>query len=309
MFNFPQDIFVMDSLLIVHDSDGMDKAFDIFHKLTGNHILDFGLRGRGPGETLDVSSVNLMNDTLYVYDANLKKLVLYDIRGILAGKNSRSEISTKNAAPNMILQAVPTGNGEMILCGNDNRMRFGLWNMSLNEIKTTINDYPPYTEDKETDCSISCYSASIGFCPSENKLVSATYIGATMEIYNISYYGFDKTFSGYYYRPVYEYARGAIPRWVIPGQDTIIGFQDLCLTNSAIYGLIWGIESPSEDNLQKLIKFDYNGTPLCRYELPDILESMTVDEDGNIYGMAMNENMEFNIRKYCYLLGDDNLSN
>lgn len=299
MFNFPRDIFVMDSLLIVHDSDGMEAAFHVFSKYTGEHVLDFGLRGRGPGETLNVSSVNLLGDTLYVYDANLRKVILYNIPEILAGKSSWKEINVSRDVPYMILQVVPIGNEKMILCGNNDKMRFGIWDTSSDEAEAKVCEYPPYSKDKEANSAISNYSASVKFNEFESKLVSATYIGATMEIYDVSSSGIVRTFSEYYYRPEYEYARGAVPRWVIPGEDSVIGFQDICLTDSGIYGLIWGVRSSAmEASVPELIKFAYNGMPMCRYLIPDILESVVVDENGDIYGMALNGNMESNIKKY-----------
>ena len=300
MFNFPQDIFIIDSLLIIHDSDGgAETAFHVFRKHGGEHIMDFGFRGRGPGETLNISSVNLQNDTLYVYDANLRKLVMYDIGKAFKGEQCWTEVPVA-MTPNMVLQAVPAGENTVILCGNDGQMRFGLWDMASSDgITVTENNYPVYSEDIEADFAVANYSASVRYSETERKLVAATYIGAVMEIYDINLSGINRLFTGYYYRPVYEYAKGAVPRWVVPSEKTVIGFQDLYLTSSGIYGLIWGVKSPSINGpVPGLIMFDYNGTAICRYELPDILESVAVDENGDIYGMALNHDMEFNIKKY-----------
>ena len=307
MFNYPQDILVMDSLLIVQDSDGMKTAFHVFDKTTGRHLTDFGFRGRGPGETFNISSANLYDGTLYVYDATLRKLVLYDIHEALAGNRCWTEVPIDDVAPNMVLQVVPAGDGRLILCGNDGRMRFGLWRMSSDEMEAMVNEYPPYSEDEEADFAISCYSASVKFSETENKLVSGTYIGAVMEIYDVTPNGIRKTFSGYYHRPRFEYAHGAVPRWVVPGKDTVIGFQDISLTASGIYGLIWGVRTLSPDGpVPELIRFGYDGTPECRYMVPDIMTAFAVDRNGDIYGMALNDDMEFNIRKYVRVPNSDN---
>ena len=47
------------------------------------------------------------------------------------------------------------------------------------------------------------------------------------------------------FKPQYDYARGARPRWVTATPQTVIGFEDLYITEDAIYGLVWGEEKAS----------------------------------------------------------------
>ena len=290
---------MLDSLLIVQDSDGQERSFHVFNKVTGHHVADFGLRGRGPGETLNLSSANMLQDSLFVFDANLQKLVTYDIRGILSGKPSWTETSITGIAPNMVLQALPVGNGKLLLCGNNDMMRFGLWNTRTSAIESVVRTYPSYSKDPETNWAVSGYSASVRYSEAQNKLVACTYVGAAMEVYDMSRSDIGQVSAEYYYAPVYKYVEGTVPRWIVPAEDTVIGFEDLCLTDTGVYGLVWGVESSAmEKSIPTVIKFDYDGFPQCRYILPDILMAFTVDENGDIYGMALNENMEFNIKKY-----------
>ena len=299
MFNFPSDIFVTDSLIIVHDSNGMEMAFHVFNKEDGTHIMDFGHRGRGPGETLNISSVNFSGGYLYAYDANLQKLVSYDVSKTISGKPEWTETDLSGIAPNMLLQVLPVGHGKLLLCGNSDRMRFGIFDRQSGKIESATNEYPSYSKDDEANWAVSNYSASVRFNITRNKMVTTTYIGATMEIYDLSSGVLDKTVSEYYYKPVFSYAVGAVPRWVTPGDDSVIGFQDLYLDDSGIFGLVWGMESSEmEWSVPALYKFGYDGCPVCKYSLSDILESVAIDRNGDIYGMALNDSKEFIIKKY-----------
>jgi len=47
----------------------------------GNHIKSFGSQGNGPGEFLDPYDMEIRNDTLYVADNGLKKVLRFDIDG------------------------------------------------------------------------------------------------------------------------------------------------------------------------------------------------------------------------------------
>ena len=70
IFSSPQEMIIVDSLLIVHDSYNRDTCFHIFNKINGKHIGSFGNKGRGPGEVIFPSSLN--------YNPKTKTLTTYE---------------------------------------------------------------------------------------------------------------------------------------------------------------------------------------------------------------------------------------
>lgn len=72
-------VVMMDSMLLVRDTYGTKsvKAFD----LKGNYMFDIGRRGRGPGEYLEPTYVELVGDKITIYDQFKQTLLFYDHTG------------------------------------------------------------------------------------------------------------------------------------------------------------------------------------------------------------------------------------
>ncbi len=106
----------------------------------GNHIKSFGNQGTGPGEFLDPYDMEIRNDTLYVADNGLKKVLRFDIDGKFI-----NDIIPPKGMP-QFLSAVPNGNYMGMLFGgkqvdNDYIMNFRLTLMDnkFNPIKEFSN--------------------------------------------------------------------------------------------------------------------------------------------------------------------------
>ncbi len=289
MFGGPMDIFLVDSLIIVNDFMGQEYAFHIFSKTTGIHVKDFGKRGRGPGELVSVSSAVVYNGSLVAYDANLKKMLIYNLKDVMSGEKVYDrEYSLIGTTDNMVLQVIPAYNN-FILAGNSDRMRFGIWELDEKFPESVYTEFPSFVTDDETNWSIANYAASMAFSPDNGKFVTGTYIGCTFEIFDVANTDISRDTVRYFYDfKETGYAAGAVPKWVVPDAKTVIGFQDMDLTPDVVYGLIWGVESEDmEKSGQKIIGFDYAGNPLFSYMMDDILISFDTDDIGNIYGIAV----------------------
>ncbi len=130
-------------------------------------------------------------------------------------------------------------------------------------------------------------------------MAMATYIGGILETFTISQDAIKRSDIQYFYEPKYAYADGAVPKWAITRDETLIGFQDLYVTDRLIYGLVYGVPRTDLNNtLPKLIIFDWHGKPLHEYRFNETLESIAVDEDGTIYGVAITQEGEYSLNKY-----------
>lgn len=303
LFGWPRDIFVMDSVLIIHDSQTGEYSFHIFDKATGKHLTDFGRRGRGPGEVLNVASVNCIGDTLVVYDTGIKQIKEYKISELLSGRNGCVfECSIAGTAENLVMQILPAGNGNYILSGNDCRMRFGLWDRKDNRMVCKNTFYPNYEKDDEINWSISNYAAQARYNHSNHKLVAATYIGGVLEICDVMDSKIENSSIKYFYDyKDYRIAQGAVPKWVTLADKTQIGFQYIALTGNYIFGLVWGSRSMDiEKSSPDIFRFDYRGKPIAKYILGDRVITFSVDNDNCFYGMSYDEDGEWRLKKYTY---------
>ena len=290
---------ILDSLLVIHDSYKQVECFHIFRKNDGMHIRSFGRKGRGPGEFKDISSVNNNYDgTITVYDPNYKKIVKFDILNVLQDRKPYFTEYTVLKAPNFITQTLLYKNN-FIVKGNDNKLRYGFWDSSNEIFHAIYSDYPHLSNDDEDNWALTDYGAKVRLSPDGKMLVATTYIGGILELFNVNDNGFKLKTSCFFFEPKYEYAQGAKPRWITTSSESIIGFEDLYLTNKAIYGLAWGVEIPMMENSKpRLYCFDFDGNPVKSYVMEESLESVAVDNDGIIYGVGCDSVGQYKLCKY-----------
>ena len=300
LFSWPRDIIIIDSLLVVHDSYKQSNCFHIFNKNTGIHIQSFGKKGRGPGELLEINSVNYKHDgrSIIAFDPNMRKIIIFDIINTLTGiKPDFKELIVENS-PNFIKQMLPYRD-MYIAKGNSDKMRYGMWDPAQNLFFNLYTDYPALSKDEETNWALTDYSVKVRLSPNGQKLVTGTYIGGVLEVFNVDDGHIIPFSSRYFFKPRYTYARGAIPKWVTAVAETKIGFEDIFLDNEYIYGLIWGIEKSSmTEHRPYIVQFDYRGTPICRYEVNLTLESFAVDDDNTIYAIGYDDG-KYSLNKYA----------
>ncbi len=298
LFSWPKDLMILDSLLIVHDSYQQTKCFHIFRKSNGEFLKSFGQKGRGPGEFMDINSVNNRDGLITVYDPNYRKIVVFDLVDLLQNQESYYQEFIILNAPNFIKQALYYQNN-FILKGNTDKLRYAFWDPSSQTFHSVYNDYPQLSEDRETNWSLTDYGVKVRLSPGGNTLVATTYIGGILEIFNIDNNCLKLKNIRYFFEPRYGYAQGAKPRWVTTSPKSIIGFENVFLTDDAIYGLVWGVEkSKMETCKPQLVRFDQNGNPVKSYTLDDTLESMAVDNDGTIYGVGYDSNGRYKLCRY-----------
>lgn len=300
LFSLPEDLMLFDSLLIVRDSYLQADCFHIFRKSDGAFIKSFGRKGRGPGEFMDIGSANCdhAEGLITVYDPNFKKTVIFDVIRILQDRNPYFKEYSVKKAPNFITQML-SYKDMFIAKGNDDRLRYGFWNPSDQTFHMIYTDYPQLTAEEEDNWALTDYAAKIRLSPDGKKLVVTTYIGGIMELFDIDDEGFHLKTSKFFFEPRYDYAQGAKPRWVTTSSETVIGFQDLFLTNEAVYGLVWGVErSEMEGNKPQLFCFDFEGNPVKSYGQDEALDCVAVDDDGTIYGVGSDSDGQYKVIRY-----------
>lgn len=300
LFSWPKDLLILDTLLIVHDAYQQEACFHIFRKSDGKFIKSFGRKGRGPGEFMDIGSVSRNYDrgTITVYDPNCKKIVEFDPIHVLQDRKPYFEEYAVKNAPNFIKQALPHKNAYVVK-GNDDKLRYGILNPSNQTFHAIYTDYPQLATEDEDNWALTDFGAKVRLSPDGTRMAVTTYIGGVLELFDMDGEGFYLRTSRFFFEPRYDYAQGAKPRWVTTSFETVIGFQDMVLTNEAIYGLVWGVNGAEmEGNKPRLFCFDFEGNPVISYEPDESLDCVAVDDDGTIYGVGSDSEGEYGLCKY-----------
>jgi len=300
-FNRPQALFIKDSLLILYD-DNHDGIIHIFCN-TGKYILSAVNRGRGPGEVITPCSIDLMDNKILICSPNLNRLIVYDLHKIIKGSTPyhTDEYSLFNNS-DRIQQAKWYKNGSIAVKSYSKNMRFGFIDGEI--AVSTYWSYPNLVPDQEENRSIWEYFSHWKFKPDYSKMVTTTYIGSLMEIFNsdsITDIKSEKLLP--IHKPKYTLAKGAIPKWVTSSDDTTIGFQDLFVTDDHIYALIYGVNiNDLEANLPSIYVLSWDGTPKVNYRFKERICTFCVDEqERNIYAIVYDDDGNLSLRRYSIL--------
>lgn len=289
---------MLDTLLIVQDDYKLADCFHIFRKSDGAFVRSFCKKGRGPGEALNVNSasVDRTQGTLTAFDQQQKKLLTFDIAKILKDETPYYQEIAVSQPPNVITRMLPRGDGQYVVKGLTAPMRWGVWNPATGQFSGIYTDFPHIGEDTETDWSLGEYAAVVHLSPDGKKLVAGTYIGAMLEVFNVADSGFIPTATRYFLAPVYRCLENATPKWAVPTDETIIGFDNIFVTDRAIFAIVWGV-SDLEHNRPDIIVFAMDGTPRARYTTAESLECIAVD-GRTLYGAGTNSEGNYTLNQY-----------
>lgn len=296
LFSYPKELLIYNTQLIICDGK-KDKLIHIFDKETGEYLGGYINKGRGSGEVIDFHSVCCDNGKLWGIDANLKKILVFDLND-----HSIKEFSTAilESWPTQIL---PYKDNEIVLYAGSDDYRFAVYDLEMSKIRFSYNLYPSMDGKEETVRSIFKYAGNLSINPSKDKIVSATYIGSILEILDINTDGIQSDVCKYYLEPIFGFQKGTVPLMVKSIEETKVGFYDLYASDFYVYGLIWNCTS-NDIKLNKrkpqIVAFDYNGQPQWGIENEEgrICLFIVDESDNTIYALVKIDG-EYKLQKYA----------
>ncbi len=301
IFDFPRQIALSDSLLVVRDGGaaipGEPAYFHLFSD-RGDYLGSFGRRGRGPGELLESTTLTFdRNGTAYAYDPASKKTVCYPLHDSLPCPFR--EFDMRQALPDSLVRQrytritdllrIPAGN--FLVIGNNDLLRFGIYT-GQGSVRPIWNTYPQLTAmgTPAEVWSIFNSSAKYRLAPDGSKLACATYVGAVLDCYSVDNDRMERIGTYRIYEPVYKIFEGVTPTQITRTDRTVIGFEDLDVTNRYIYGLLNGCFQGAYAYPDRIVVFDWEGRPVRSYHVDMPLCKIAVDDKrGVIYALTASE--------------------
>ena len=300
IFGSAMCMFITDSLLIIEDHFHRDTSIWGIDLNSHNITKAFASKGRGPGEVSNPSS-NIQycpeTNSFIVYDPNYKKIIAYNYNTNKFSEQRlpvRNKIFQENFIQDIIKKDsyyICMGTGEMFA----KNQRFILTDNEFNHINH-FEGYPDIAGISEKDISeIYQYGDEIHVKPDGSKLVFGSYIGGILEIFDLKHLPDSipliKRHS--YYMPIYE--KDKIGN-VYLTEGTIYGFENIYVTDQAIYTLIYEPYNPSIIFPNKLIIYDWEGNWIKTYTLDCMVHALCIDEKSQtIYAMAFSEEESFHL--------------
>ncbi len=286
LFNFPLQMDIMDSLIIIQDKN-KGSHFLLFNT-KGYFLTHFGNMGKGAGELLSTSGFSICPNLqkIYMFDGLQKKIISCKIADVTTPAKyciySLPAIQYSDNIPLLLFDAIPLkADSSFLLTGNNKNFRFGIFD--CHHIDTLYNSYPPCieTSNEEEIWSVFSNMATTRIRPDGKRMVHTTYIGGIMELFELN----DKSQLNPYkqlfiYEPQYSIFHGSRPTWVNFAKNTQVGFRDVYVTNNYIYSLL--NECGNQSFPQRICIFDWEGNPIKQIQLPTGILTLAVSEKTNI---------------------------
>ena len=265
----------------------------VYDKNSGDKLGEFLKPGRGPGEAIDIASIDYLRDegNLYLFDMVLRKTIVYHLDGVTGTASFVREIH--HPAEGVIRNCHVLSNGRFLyegyLPGYDKSTRYILY-----DGKIVLDSYAEYPVESEDDRLAFVLGVSKGD-PNTDMFVAGTTFGAVLECFDVSESDI---------RPV------AIHILDIPVMDTSgsgirlmegkkYGFSTICISDNLIYTNY--LDSADPTIFRTIATFDMKGRERTKYILDkNVLRLCPGAEDGEFYGITSSPEMEFSLS--CFQL-------
>jgi len=293
----PFSMLIADSLIILYDPVNQDKIIQVFNRYTGEDKGRLIHMGRGPGEiiTTDNPTYDAKSGEIIFVDKQNNKLLKYNIeKSLQQSKSVFSEQSFGRGGFNAF--SAYSFNDTYLITSYSTNLRLGY--IEGDSLKTLTSNYPKLVLDDDENRSIWAYSVRMMMNPKRTKMVATTYIGAVLEILDISNLdNIVQTKLVPITAPVYSLAEGAKPAWVTPSESTVFGFHDTYVSDNFIYTILdnfadkfWDEDveyQPEEYGQNSILVFDWQGEAVCTIKLPRNIFCLAIDELSNkIYAIG-----------------------
>lgn len=298
IFIMPRQMEVIDSLIIILDAFRPDHFFYIYNT-QGKFLKSFGTKGRGPGELLIASNFHsdIPNHTIRVYNPQKRSIIEYDLAKILNNEHPFFTECSVHLPQSLYPQEIIKFDSEKYLCCHRTpELRYTIQEQDQEKFSYTIYPQLEDKNDKHFAAAILNYAGLYRFSPDYSKFLEASYIGAIMDLFEISDNEMKPIQTCRIFYPQYKIldAENAQITW---DEKTRIGFECIYATNNYIYSLLNGIlgselKNPEiqEPYTKNISVFDWQGTPQTLLKTNNMMNAICVDEEQRIiYALAYDK--------------------
>lgn len=280
----PREVMMKDSLLFLLAS-GPDEFVNVFSYPEMRLVCKLGAIGRGSGELIGVSTFDVDDDFLYLFDIPTSRRFRYSLSDVSRGEKKPDEIRKFDAFASPVLSfarcaggmvAVEPKSPRVVLVSDDGTVShsdYGLPDMAESVAERLNPMYVPSLWSGSVDCS------------DDGRILAAvTLLGDVLEI--ISLPDFERKL---------VVGEGGLPDVVTSGKAVsmgkIDGYFDVHVSGERIFALFSGMDReemsrrlaagesvPAGANIVK--EFDLEGNLLRRYLLDRHITSFCMSEDG-----------------------------
>lgn len=284
-----------DSLLIMYDPS-ISPSIQIFDRENGVLLKSAGERGPGPGELVSpyIFSFDSKNKIMYILDSSKRSVLGFSLDDIMQNfKPSPQQLSfLKIETETIISDHIYFLKDSLFIYRSGPTLMVSPINYTNYQRKKYLYEAPADIPHDEWIRFIVYYMFNT-VKPDGSKYVSATILGAILDIISIDSAEIKLETRKHFYKPIYTFRGGGVSD--VP--ETIWGFYTLYASDQFIYATIYAKSNPTEPP-NVIWQFDWNGNPVTSYSSKYCIERFTVDEETHeIYALVYNTDGEYALAK------------
>ncbi|MCG8475782.1 MAG: TolB-like 6-bladed beta-propeller domain-containing protein [Cytophagales bacterium] len=277
-----EEMFCMDSVLIIQDEKGEEGFFRNYYLKDGVYSAAYLQKGRGPEELDQVFECGFGKNCFFAYDANMHKVLLYNSEKLLADP-SKLKPSVRLVKAKFYEMAVL--NSTAILGGGEEASKYKLAKVDLStgeKIKES-GEYPMMAE-KKMGLIKDAYTAYWFVKPSGDRLLLAYRYSDVVELFDTKKAERVKTVQGPDRFEVHYDAgeRGGFQYMKKNGRTRKAFTGGGCATDQYVYLLYSGYKKKDGEKWgygTSVFVYDWNAKPVRRIALDRCLGTIAVSPD------------------------------
>lgn len=301
-FNSVNDMYIYDNYVIIVAFDNNTSTYiHIYDKNTGKHIRSGVQRGRGPNETIFGqfnSHFDPRTGVVSMFDFMNRSIIKMDISKFLIG--DAGAIYSTEFHPNFNTKVFPLNDSMFLWINNfspvsvDKAARF----IVTDDLGDAIYELDKFPYDENTWFRYNLYnSLYYDITPDRDKLAIISNYGLVVEIYELLNDSIRERTTKYYIEPTIGNEKE------YNNDDTILGVNDVYVTDSAIYSAYDGEHYgnvPSSQFYNNIAVFDWNGNPKSLYKTNmRVLRVCCDDNTDELYAVVENKDESTYLARIC----------
>jgi hypothetical protein len=293
----PSNIYVVDSMIVLIDSDYGDSFVQVYDKECLNLIVENVPKGIGPNESINCRTLQIEEDYIWASDLQSRIMKAYLKDDFLTKSNVAPQKSTSFNEQFYRLVALSNNNFvgasltdvDNLLCLYDHH---GVKNRNVKV------SYPKIIGEGRTDTeSLRLFENRIFYSEKNHKIIVIYIYSDLIDIYDESLNLLSRIYGPDHFLPVLKFSDNYA---YLVKDKTKFTYTQARMTSNEIWALYNGI-SPSDDLSvtypNKIFVFDFAGKPLRSYILDYPVFDFDIDEVNKTI-FCLSETQEINIIKY-----------
>jgi hypothetical protein len=234
---------------------------NLFDGETGELKGTFLTRGSGPGECMHLSTMCSRDSSLFLWDAMRSSFSFASIQNDSLSHESGDFIPLKyDDVLKSVFQLYPLNRHYLVASGIIKGGRFAIIN-DKGELVSTFGEYSEEYASMEEVTKAMLNQCVFAYQQEKKVLAVANGMGENISFYDMSNLKSPRLIKSYTYRsPSYELDGDGS---VVYQKNNIVGFVDLLASKDYCVGFFLGdtLKSPTDFGADKLLYFDWDGTP------------------------------------------------